>query len=906
VVDENGRGVADVVVTSKINGLPADQYRTDDEGRLVADISADGLHRLWFHVSLRDYWTAGAGYYHFDSPSKPKLPEEFTIRLEPGDTLGGIVRDDEGAPIAGARVDLSTWTVQGNLRPVEATSDAEGRWFISIPKGEALSHVRFYHRNYICDSLLAPVSSQTELRAGDAVKVMGRGLVLHGAVRDREGRPIAGALILSQPNNVDMDAADADETTTRSRDDGTFQFNNLPPGKRALAVYATGYAPREVPIDVRKGTSAVEIEIEPGGEMTGQVVGDDGKPVADAQLSIMDWNAGHSFPFTRQAAADADGRFHVAQLPREGTWTVQCSKMTDDGSERVYATTEYAGVRARNEPYRFALCKPTVIEGRVLDAATGEPITRFELTSTWNWSATEESAFRRSSAENVEDAEGRFRWVNSNSVRPPYPETALRIAAPGYLQADTPLFMAGAQSGPIVVRLEHADPIMGAVVDPKGQPVTGAEVAWVGPKRTAFIQYGRFQKEFTYAPERIVPTDAKGRFELPPSKDDGLLVALHASGYAHVKSSEHVSGEQIKLTSWARVEGVVKAGNEGMFEANVCLIAEDPKLTERGGPLQWWFSERTHTDGSFAFDFVPAIPFTAARYVHGLGSHRIHLEPVPGTTTRIAIGGGGAGVRGRVAEPDGLELGEFFDGFELGRHCTEVVAYPVVDADKKPEARSNFLARLKPDGAFRVDDLPPGKYVLDVNVHAPVPPDSCGLPVVVAHARTKFEITKTNGDQPLELESLRLTYVPGPQPGQSVPDLKGKTLAGDDFDLTDLRGKLVLLDFWATWCGPCKEATPRLKELHEKHGLDGRLTFVGVDIDYGSEMARAYVKEQEVPWVQVAAGAWGEDNPLLQAFTVTAVPSFWLIGADGTILARDVPLAELETAIVKSLNDSKY
>jgi len=56
---------------------------------------------------------------------------------------------------------------------------------------------------------------------------------------------------------------------------------------------------------------------------------------------------------------------------------------------------------------------------------------------------------------------------------------------------------------------------------------------------------------------------------------------------------------------------------------------------------------------------------------------------------------------------------------------------------------------------------------------------------------------------------------------------------------------------------------------------------------------------------RVAAGSWGEDNPLLQAFAVTAVPSFWLIAPDGTVLARDVPLGELEGTIERALEGSK-
>jgi thiol-disulfide isomerase/thioredoxin len=149
---------------------------------------------------------------------------------------------------------------------------------------------------------------------------------------------------------------------------------------------------------------------------------------------------------------------------------------------------------------------------------------------------------------------------------------------------------------------------------------------------------------------------------------------------------------------------------------------------------------------------------------------------------------------------------------------------------------------------------------------------------------------------------------PGPQVGQVVPDLKGKTLAGEPFDLARLRGRPVLLDFWATWCGPCKAAVPELKRLYETYGLGGRIAFVGVDLDYTVETAANYASEEGVAWPQVATGSWGEENAVANEFAVTSVPSFWLLGADGTIVARDVPLAELPKqieAVLKMSNLSR-
>lgn len=138
-----------------------------------------------------------------------------------------------------------------------------------------------------------------------------------------------------------------------------------------------------------------------------------------------------------------------------------------------------------------------------------------------------------------------------------------------------------------------------------------------------------------------------------------------------------------------------------------------------------------------------------------------------------------------------------------------------------------------------------------------------------------------------------------------APELTGKTLSGEDFDLADLRGKPVLLDFWGTWCGPCKAATPAIKHLYESYGRDGRMAFVGIDLDYSVESAANYVEQEGLAWPQVATGSWGEDNAVLQAFAVTSAPSFWLIGADGTILARDIPLVDLNRQVEAALKKAR-
>lgn len=114
--------------------------------------------------------------------------------------------------------------------------------------------------------------------------------------------------------------------------------------------------------------------------------------------------------------------------------------------------------------------------------------------------------------------------------------------------------------------------------------------------------------------------------------------------------------------------------------------------------------------------------------------------------------------------------------------------------------------------------------------------------------------------------------------------------------LGDLRGKVVLLDFWATWCAPCLEELPRLRKLHEELEDEG-LAIIGVSLD-AMEPRRfaSWTRRQGVTWPQVRDGrSYAGDLPRL--FGIEQLPSTVLLDRQGRIAARDLRGARLETAI---------
>lgn len=118
------------------------------------------------------------------------------------------------------------------------------------------------------------------------------------------------------------------------------------------------------------------------------------------------------------------------------------------------------------------------------------------------------------------------------------------------------------------------------------------------------------------------------------------------------------------------------------------------------------------------------------------------------------------------------------------------------------------------------------------------------------------------------------------EPGTPAPDFTLKTADGKDVALKDLRGKVVLLDFWATWCGPCRMVMPRIQKLYEKY-QDKPVAVFGVSTwERGpSPDPGGYMKRNKYTYPTLVNG-----DAVASAYMVNGIPTFYLIGPDGNIL----------------------
>ncbi len=117
--------------------------------------------------------------------------------------------------------------------------------------------------------------------------------------------------------------------------------------------------------------------------------------------------------------------------------------------------------------------------------------------------------------------------------------------------------------------------------------------------------------------------------------------------------------------------------------------------------------------------------------------------------------------------------------------------------------------------------------------------------------------------------------------------LEGTLVDGKELDWEPYKGKVVLVDFWATWCGPCLRELPNVLKLYQQYHSKG-FEIVGVSLDTDKERLEKFLEEKEIPWQNLFSHDeenQGWQHPLAQELGVTGIPHTILIGRDGKVLA---------------------
>jgi thiol-disulfide isomerase/thioredoxin len=140
-----------------------------------------------------------------------------------------------------------------------------------------------------------------------------------------------------------------------------------------------------------------------------------------------------------------------------------------------------------------------------------------------------------------------------------------------------------------------------------------------------------------------------------------------------------------------------------------------------------------------------------------------------------------------------------------------------------------------------------------------------------------------------------------PKYRDEVSEIALPTVMGDTLRLSSLKGKVILLDFWASWCGPCRDSNKDLVKLYNKYKSKGFEIF-SVSLDSDHNKWEKAIKKDKITWLQVnEPGGW--DAPIAVKWNIFAIPTSYLIDKDGKLFAMDLEGKDLELAIKELLGD---
>jgi thiol-disulfide isomerase/thioredoxin len=251
---------------------------------------------------------------------------------------------------------------------------------------------------------------------------------------------------------------------------------------------------------------------------------------------------------------------------------------------------------------------------------------------------------------------------------------------------------------------------------------------------------------------------------------------------------------------------------------------------------------------------------------------------------------------------------------EIHQPAGHTLSGTVVDPDGKP--RSNCMISVShanvptgrveavmsdAKGRFTIPHLQPGTYSLRAEQYEFAAGAGLGRDAAYGAATAKVA-----GDTSVTIKLQPRTQSRGVAPGAGgdgslvgsvPPDFTGKLLDSDgSFALSDHFGKVVAIDFWATWCGPCMAVMPQMKELHEKYKNSNDMAFITISLDQDAEALRTGMKEHGIEF-PVIYQDHASSQAIASAFGVSGIPASFVIGRNGRFASDRIHGAQLAAAV---------
>lgn len=137
------------------------------------------------------------------------------------------------------------------------------------------------------------------------------------------------------------------------------------------------------------------------------------------------------------------------------------------------------------------------------------------------------------------------------------------------------------------------------------------------------------------------------------------------------------------------------------------------------------------------------------------------------------------------------------------------------------------------------------------------------------------------------------------QMGKTAPNFSGKTPEGKTLSLKEAMGKVTIVDFWASWCGPCRAENPGVVALYNEFHAKG-LNIIGVSLDEDAAKWKDAIAKDNLSWTHISNLLYWKD-PIAKLYGVKAIPATFILDASGNIVAKDLHGAELKAKVAELL-----
>lgn len=909
VVDADGKPVTGAVVSIRgITRAQGTQFGGNDDVDQVAVSDADGKFRITsrkpFDAAGVDVEARGLAKGIFQSLATGG--EVHTLKMTAGATLKGRVVEN-GKPLAGVEMNVSGANRESSVfvGDFSIATDADGNFlFANLPP--RTEYVLCGTMDSLGERGCIPAKN---VRAGDDSESSDVGdlevrpaFMLAGQIRLTDGKPLPAHehVQLSREGPWDSAQIETDEA-------GRFKFVGVPPEQVGITARVPGY-----------------------------------------RLSL------------RNASLDLFNSFQL--IGRMVTNKMDLVLEFEPGKDRGREDQDWESANVlRQEPLRGAEGGGTPpadaikVTGTVVDADTQKPLPAFTVTEgrknsysdRINWLLTRESA----------QSNGVFTVYLS---RRPQSPPAVSIAADGYVPKNSGPITTGETN--FAFALKKGTGPSGVVLSTDGQPATNVTVYLADANRNG-VYVGEAEKmvvrENIYPGTRKTQTDGAGHFSFPALPDAFSVLVIDTNGFAEVRAGDLETNAAVRLQKYARVEGQLLIGTRPGSNETVNLgRAFIPYASyPRDFPaLSLYLSTRTDADGKFVFERVPPLVVEichSPKVRDGQNgvipeSQTTGLVLTPGETRQVTVGGRGRAVIGQLAvtgydgqinyradvqtiesivpPPDGLpDLSAISAEFSVKLHSldSDDARKAAMDEHQKKwdaalkatrdfyqtEAgrqyyfsKHRYALNFSPDGAFRIEDVPGGKYNLRIELHESGGSQPFNQPLIGTVTKEIIVPDSPGGrsDEAFDLGALEMTARHSLKAGKPAPDFAVKTLDGLPLKLGDYKGKVLLLDFWATWCGPCVAETPSLKAAWDAYKNDPRFAMVSLSLDPEVTAPRKFAAKNDIGWTQGFLGEWSKSD-VPERFGVEGIPAIFLIGPDGKIIVRDLRGEAIKTAVASAL-----